>query len=127
MDCVIRPACARTGPMEGDWLSKWAFALSRLGRVLAFRVVAGGRPLPARTEPFPEVVTPRAAVGRMRSMDNRRTTSCANCERLQKQLAAQQAQIEALNATVGQLQATVTHLQAQLAAARKDSSTSSKP
>src|SRR4051794_19458965 len=48
------------------------------------------------------------------------TTPCANCERLQDQLAAQQAQLDALTATVAQLQA-------QLAAARKDSSTSSKP
>jgi transposase len=48
------------------------------------------------------------------------TTPCANCERLQGQLAAQQAQLDALTATVAQLQA-------RLAAARKDSSTSSKP
>src|SRR6266480_87055 len=48
------------------------------------------------------------------------TTPCANCERLQEQLAAQQAQLDALTATVAQLQA-------QLAEARKDSSTSAKP
>src|SRR5437660_1142804 len=48
------------------------------------------------------------------------TTPCANCERLQEQLAAQQAQLDALTVTVQRLQE-------QLAAARKDSSTSSKP
>src|SRR5213593_3906413 len=60
-------------------------------------------------------------------MGTEATTPCANCERLQAQLAAQQACLEALNTTVAQLQATVAQLQAQLAAARKDSSTSSKP
>src|SRR5205809_1487172 len=45
---------------------------------------------------------------------------CPNCERLQAQLEVQRLQIEAL-------QAAVTQLQEQLAAARKDSSTSSKP
>jgi transposase len=48
------------------------------------------------------------------------TIPCANCERLQ-------AQVAALTATVAQLQATLAQVQAQLAAARKDSSTSSKP
>src|SRR3954469_17223839 len=48
------------------------------------------------------------------------TAPCANCERLQ-------AQIDALTATVAELQAALAHVQAQLAAARKDSSTSSKP
>jgi transposase len=48
------------------------------------------------------------------------TTPCANCERLQ-------AQVDALTATVAELQATLGQVQAQLAAARKDSSTSSKP
>ena len=47
-------------------------------------------------------------------------TSCPNCERLQAQLEAQRLQIEAL-------QAAVSRLQEQLAGARKDSSTSSKP
>src|SRR5438552_12829018 len=47
-------------------------------------------------------------------------TSCANCERLQKQLDDLQARFDAL-------QATVEPLQKQLAAARKDSSNSSKP
>src|SRR5215204_1562889 len=48
------------------------------------------------------------------------TTPCANCERLQ-------AQVAALTAIVAELQATLGQVQAQLAAARKDSSTSSKP
>ena len=48
------------------------------------------------------------------------TPPCANCARLQKQLDAQQARLDALVAQVAQLQE-------QLAAARKDSSTSSKP
>jgi transposase len=47
-------------------------------------------------------------------------TSCANCQRLQ-------AQLDALGATVAQLQATIARLEGQLASARKDSSTSSKP
>jgi transposase len=60
-------------------------------------------------------------------MENEAATPCANCRRLQQQLDAQQAQIVVLTATVAQLQATVAQLQTQLAAARKDSSTSSKP
>src|SRR5881227_1457696 len=60
-------------------------------------------------------------------MASEAATPCANCERLQAQLAVHQAHLEALHATVAQLQATVAQLQAQLAAARKDSSTSSKP
>src|SRR5258708_5466808 len=48
------------------------------------------------------------------------TAPCANCERLQ-------AQVAALTATVAELQAALGQVQAQLAAARKDSSTSSKP
>jgi transposase len=47
-------------------------------------------------------------------------TSCAGCQRLQAQLDEQRAQLE-------QLQATIVRLQEQLAAAHKDSSTSSKP
>lgn len=47
-------------------------------------------------------------------------TACANCQRLQARLDAQQAQLDTL-------QAIITRLEAQLAAARKDSSTSSKP
>ena len=46
--------------------------------------------------------------------------SCPNCRRLQAMLDAQEARLKALEATVARLQA-------QLAAARKDSSTSSKP
>jgi len=48
------------------------------------------------------------------------TTPCANCQRLQ-------AQVTALQARVDQLEALVTRLQETLAAARKDSATSSKP
>src|SRR6266496_4581217 len=48
------------------------------------------------------------------------TSVCAGCHRLQTQLEEQRVQLE-------QLQATVACLQEQLAAARKDSSTSSKP
>jgi transposase len=46
--------------------------------------------------------------------------SCSNCRRFQALLDAQEARLKALEATVARLQA-------QLAAARKDSSTSSKP
>jgi transposase len=52
---------------------------------------------------------------------------CANCERLQEQLDAQQAQLEAFQARQAALEATLAQVQAQLAAARKSSSTSSKP
>jgi transposase len=47
-------------------------------------------------------------------------TACPQCQRLQARLDAQQVQLDAM-------QATITQLQEQLAAARKDSSTSSKP
>src|SRR5271168_2506826 len=50
--------------------------------------------------------------------------SCPNCRRLQAMLIAQQAEFEA---RFKALEATVLELQKQLAAARKDSSTSSKP
>jgi transposase len=60
-------------------------------------------------------------------MGNDAATSCANCQRLQEQLVAQQAQIAALTGAVAELQATVGRLQSQLASSRKDSSTSSKP
>src|SRR5436305_13030815 len=53
-------------------------------------------------------------------MGGEATTPCANCQRLQ-------AQVAVLTATVADLQAAVAQLQAQLASARKDSSTSSKP
>lgn len=55
------------------------------------------------------------------------TTPCANCARLEEQLEAQQAHSEALTAALAQVQADLAQVQAQLAAARKDSSTSSKP
>jgi multidrug resistance efflux pump len=45
---------------------------------------------------------------------------CANCQRIQAEVDALGAELEALRATVAQLQR-------QLAAARKDSSNSSKP
>jgi transposase len=48
------------------------------------------------------------------------TLPCANCQRLQ-------AEVDALRAQLAALQATVEQLQRQLAAARKDSSNSSKP
>ncbi|MBV8315118.1 MAG: serine/threonine protein kinase [Planctomycetaceae bacterium] len=48
------------------------------------------------------------------------TASCPNCQRLQAQLDGPRAQLEILHATIARLQE-------QLAAARKDSSTSSKP
>src|SRR3954454_24286541 len=53
-------------------------------------------------------------------MGGEATTPCANCQRLQ-------AQVAVLTATVADLQAAVAQLQAQLASARKNSSTSSKP
>jgi transposase len=53
-------------------------------------------------------------------MSKRRKTSCANCHRLQQQVADLQAQVQAL-------QRTVLALQEELARLRKDSSTSSKP
>jgi transposase len=53
-------------------------------------------------------------------MSDATPSRCPGCQRLQ-------AQVEALTLQVQTLQATVAHLQEQLAAARKDSSTSSKP
>ncbi len=53
-------------------------------------------------------------------MKSKARKSCPNCRRLQALLDAQEARLQALEATVSRLQA-------QLAAARKDSSTSSKP
>lgn len=53
-------------------------------------------------------------------MKTKARKSCPNCRRLQALLDAQEARRKALEATVA-------CLQAQLAAARKDSSTSSKP
>jgi transposase len=54
-------------------------------------------------------------------------SSCANCQRLQAQLDAQQTHLDALQAQLDTLQATIVQLQKRLAAARKDSTTSSKP
>src|SRR6185369_8054573 len=53
-------------------------------------------------------------------MKTKARKSCPNCRRLQALLNAQEARLKALEASVARLQA-------QLAAARKDSSTSSKP
>jgi transposase len=53
-------------------------------------------------------------------MEDAPRTACPECQRVRQQLAALQAQVELLTATVAQLQE-------QLARARKDSSTSSKP
>ena len=60
-------------------------------------------------------------------MGEKATTPCANCERLQEQLAAQAAQLEAQQVQLDAFAERMTKLEAQLAAARKDSSTSSKP
>src|SRR3981189_2298484 len=53
--------------------------------------------------------------------------SCPNCRRLQAKLDAQQAELDAQRARLKALEAMVAQLQEQLAAARKDSGTSSKP
>src|SRR4051794_21590483 len=53
-------------------------------------------------------------------MANHRKNRCSNCQQLQTQVDALQARLEALSADL-------LKLQEQLAAARKDSSTSSKP
>jgi transposase len=53
-------------------------------------------------------------------MKSKARKSCPNCRRLHALLDAQEARLKALEATIARLQA-------QLAAARKDSSTSSKP
>jgi transposase len=53
-------------------------------------------------------------------MEQASATFCPNCERLQ-------AQVDSLRAQLAALQAVAVQLQEQLAAARKDSSTSSKP
>src|SRR3954467_6206933 len=55
------------------------------------------------------------------------THSCSNCQRLQAQLDALQAQFESQQGQLKTLEVAFAQLQAQLAAARKDSSTSSKP
>src|SRR5271170_2626693 len=55
------------------------------------------------------------------------TTPCANCQRLEEQLRAQQAQLDAFADRFADMEANLALLRTQLAAARKDSSTSSKP
>jgi transposase len=53
--------------------------------------------------------------------------SCQNCRRSRAELDAQQAKLDAQQARIAALEAAVARLQEQLAAARKDSGTSSKP
>jgi septal ring factor EnvC (AmiA/AmiB activator) len=53
--------------------------------------------------------------------------ACPNCERLARRLAEQDTEIATLKAQLAQALARITQLEQQLAAARKDSSTSSKP
>lgn len=60
-------------------------------------------------------------------MGGKTTTPCANCQRLQEQLAAQAAQLETQQVQLDAFAERMAKLEAQLAAARKDSSTSSKP
>src|SRR5215472_19047916 len=52
---------------------------------------------------------------------------CPNCRRLHARLDAQKARLDALQAQLDAQAATIAQLQEQLATARKDSSTSSKP
>jgi transposase len=96
--------------MVGKWLTA-RFLFAMLGRA-ATRL---GRETPGPKEREEDRMTATA------------TTPCANCERLQEQLSAQQTRLDSLNATVAELQATLAQVQTQLAAARKNSSTSSKP
>jgi transposase len=60
-------------------------------------------------------------------MTRRAKTGCPACRRLQQELAAHRAASEGCRAQLQELQATVRRLQEQRAAARKGSSTSSKP
>src|SRR5947209_18330716 len=60
-------------------------------------------------------------------MTKRAKTSCPSCRRSQRELASLRASLRDCRAQVQELQTTVQGLQEQLAAARKDSSTSSKP
>src|SRR6202142_1622387 len=60
-------------------------------------------------------------------MEQPASTSCANCQRLEEQLRTQQAQLDAFAARFADLEADLAQAQEQLAAARKNSSTSSKP
>jgi transposase len=60
-------------------------------------------------------------------MKTKARKSCPNCSRLQAKLNAQQADLDAQNQRLAALEATVATLQEQLASARKNSATSSKP
>jgi transposase len=60
-------------------------------------------------------------------MGTKLTARCPNCRRLQTRLDAQEVHLNALKGQVEMLNARVARLEAQLAAARKDSSTSAKP
>src|SRR6516162_6907629 len=62
----------------------------------------------------------RRGEDRLGPMSTDTTPSCANCQRLQ-------AEVDSLRAELEDLRAVVAQLQRQLAAARKDSSNSSKP
>ncbi len=60
-------------------------------------------------------------------MKLRETTECPNCKRLAKQVARQGVEIADLKAQLAAALERIAQLEQQLAAARKDSSTSSKP
>ena len=60
-------------------------------------------------------------------MTKRAKTSCPSCQQFQLELASLRAALQDCRVQVQELQTTVQSLQEQLAAARKDSSTSSKP
>src|ERR1700688_3524328 len=60
-------------------------------------------------------------------MTKRAKISCPSCRQLQRELASLRAAFQDCRAQVQELQTTVQRLQEQLAAVRKDSSTSSKP
>ena len=60
-------------------------------------------------------------------MTKRAKTTCPSCRQLQRELASLRSAFQDCRVQVQELQTTVQRLQEQLAAARKDSSTSSKP
>ena len=62
-----------------------------------------------------------------RTMKLRPATECPNCNRLAKQIARQDAEIGDLKAQLAAAIQRIAQREQQLAAARKDSSTSSKP
>jgi transposase len=62
-----------------------------------------------------------------RTMKLRETTDCPNCKRLAKQVARQEVEIADLKAQLAAALPRIAQLEQQLAAARKNSSTSSKP